>query len=92
MLIFCSPPKFDFEAALERKRLKEKNKILKQKKHLEAFVKPSLHVTVTENVEMETTTESVEEFQDAIYHKRIIDEYLEDYEDVSEDMTDEDYL
>lgn len=92
---FFRPPKFDFEQALERKKIKEKHKMLKRRKQLEAFVKPSLQaaVTVTENVESETTTESIEEFQDGVYQTKITDDYSDDdYEDVSGDMTDDDYL
>lgn len=64
---------------------------------MEAFVKPSLQTVavnehVTEDAEIESTTIGIEEFQDAMYQKKIIEDYLEEYDDNSEDMTDEDYL
>lgn len=49
------------------------------------------HNTESANEETTTTTDTVEEFQDVVYHKAIIDDYTEDYEDSGE-MTDEDYL
>lgn len=69
--------------------------MLKKRKQLEGFVRPSLQAGVTESDGdggESTTVESVEEFQDGVYQQRTIEDYLDDYEDVSGDMTDEDYL
>lgn len=83
---------------MERKRLvRERHRIMKQRKQLEAFAKPSLQAAATteyniDNSNEEITTEGIEEFQDAVYSKKVIDDYMEDYEDDSGEMTDEDYL
>lgn len=50
------------------------------------------HNTEKVSGEQTTTTENVEEFQDFVYQRQIIEDYMEDYDDSSGEMSDEDYL
>ncbi|CAH1971706.1 unnamed protein product [Acanthoscelides obtectus] len=92
------PPKFDIEAALRRKRLKERNRILHHKKLLEGFVNSTVE---TKAMERATTTEKTTTTAKATITKieRLDDgpeagnkiEY-EDYDSFSGDMTYEEYV
>lgn len=90
------PPKFDFEAALEKRRLKQTRRILKQRKRLQAHVKPSIDaIHTTDSVVQESTTpteKTVEEFQDTTEEFPNLKDYVEEYEQASGEMTDEDYF
>lgn len=68
---FFRPPKFDIDAALQKKRIKDKHSFLKQKKLLEAYMAP---VTTMQTIVQQQTTSiasrsttkvRIEEFQDA---------------------------
>ncbi|XP_017780601.1 PREDICTED: collagen and calcium-binding EGF domain-containing protein 1-like [Nicrophorus vespilloides] len=94
------PAGFDFEAALEKKRLKGKNKLLQQYRTLQAYTNPAVvanlnaTTTTTEPTTAavpETTTEKylIEEFKDATNTLGPADDY--DYE-FSGELTDEDYI
>ncbi|KAB0802020.1 hypothetical protein PPYR_04206 [Photinus pyralis] len=95
------PPKFDFEMALERRRDKERRRLLSQTKLLQAFV-ASTQSTIKKDFTISGTTESVGsasvkddigEFQD-IGQVTNLDEYIDDldYDEGSGEMTDEDYF
>lgn len=101
MFINFRPPKFDFEAALEKRRLKQKHRILKQQKRLQAHARPlgeTIHTTETAAAQETTTTitatteKGVEEFQDTTDSFLHLKDYVEEYEQASGEMTDEDYL
>lgn len=108
--IFCKivtyyvvrPPKFDFEAALEGRRLKQKHiRILKKQKHLEAHgsraateTTVKYHDTTTETASDAITTEdkSLQEFKDISEQLSNFTDYTDDSVEVSGEMTDDDYL
>ncbi|KAJ8915206.1 hypothetical protein NQ315_015429 [Exocentrus adspersus] len=99
------PPKFDFEAALQKKRFKQKHRFLHHQKLLEGFVNPSVEAKQTGEGTSSTTTstttqkttrvsaapsDDIEEFRDI--QLPVTADDLEDYDDFSGEMTYEDYL
>lgn len=83
LFVIFRPPKFDFEAALEKHRARHKTKFLRQQKVLNAYVNQSLQKTKPSH--SKGATEEIEEFRDG---GSIPNDY---YYDSSGDMTDEDY-
>ncbi|KAJ8978199.1 hypothetical protein NQ317_013145 [Molorchus minor] len=90
------PPKFDFETALQKKRIKQKHRFLQQQKILQGFINPSVETknadetTTTTVPQITTTSEDIEEFRD--YDFKISEDTLENYDDFSGGMAYEDYL
>ncbi|CAH1183798.1 unnamed protein product [Phaedon cochleariae] len=89
------PPKFDFDEALQKKPSKQKHRFYKQKTALEGFANSAVSHT-NRNDDSPTTTDSsrtedIEEFRDD-GEFRISDSFVEDYDDLSGDMTYNDYL
>ncbi|CAG9765383.1 unnamed protein product [Ceutorhynchus assimilis] len=93
-------PKFDFESALSKKKVKQKNRLLHKQKILEGFISPVVETTTKKiKIDPEPTkatplkinkiqSEEIEEFRNIDFSK------LEDYEGDSsgDEMTDEDYF
>ncbi|XP_008200908.1 collagen and calcium-binding EGF domain-containing protein 1 [Tribolium castaneum] len=78
-----APPKFDIDAALHKKRIKDKHTFLKQKRLLEAYT--SIPTVVTHTTTETTDSTQVEEFRDG----HVPDDYLDYYGSGSES---EDYM
>lgn len=98
MFLFFRPPKFDFEAALEKKRFKQKHRFMHHKKVLEGFVNLTVETKQTEDTTTQKTvthvttipSEDVEEFRDI--DLTIPEEQIEEYYDSSGEMSYEDYM
>ncbi|KAK5650768.1 hypothetical protein RI129_001797 [Pyrocoelia pectoralis] len=95
------PPKFDFEVALERRRDKEKRRLLSQTRLLQAFVastqsslKTDFSSTTTKDDETIVSKDDIGEFQDVINEVVNLDDYIDDldYDEGSGEMKDEDYF
>lgn len=80
--------------------MKQNRRILKQRKRLQAHVKPSIdainkNTETTENAVQESTTpteKTIEEFQDTTDEFPNLKDYVEEYDQASGEMTDEDYF
>lgn len=89
--MFFSPPKFDFDSALAKLRMRHRNRILKQQKQLQGFVDQSLKNSKGSNEppqEISTFKNEIEEFKDGTNY---IQNY-EYYDESSGEMAYEDYL
>ncbi|XP_018571839.1 collagen and calcium-binding EGF domain-containing protein 1-like [Anoplophora glabripennis] len=94
------PPKFDFEAALEKKRFKQKHRFMRHKKVLEGFANLTVETKQSQQTVGATTqrtahvttipSEDIEEFRDM--DLTIPEDQIEDYYDSSGDMSYEDYM
>lgn len=96
------PPKFDFESALSKKKVKHKHRILQKQKLLEAYVNPLMETTKKPETESQATTEGairvstkpladdIDEFRD--FDMSNLDDHLDIYDWSGEEMTDEDYF
>lgn len=94
--VFCfRPPRFNFEAALQTKKTRQKQKLLRHQRILKAYIKSDTtikHLAIEpESSETTTASKDIEEFQD-VSNLPTHTDYEEDYDSSSGDMTDEDYL
>ncbi|CAG9861087.1 unnamed protein product [Phyllotreta striolata] len=100
-----TPPKFDFETALQKKRFKQKHQYIHHRKILEGYVNPPVTTIKAGAVEPTQVSsnkgnnnEDIEEFRDETIPVTenplvLIDESdIEDYDDLSDEMTYNDYL
>ncbi|XP_056643014.1 collagen and calcium-binding EGF domain-containing protein 1-like [Diorhabda sublineata] len=99
-----TPPKFDFDTALLKKRSRDKHQFIHHKKVLEGIVKPPITNSKNSNtISLETSTliptqqnnDDIEEFKDDVAEEHLKYEVsssdIDDYDDLDE-MTDEDYM